>query len=82
MAEEGELIEDLCKSFFLSRRETYLISDVGAVSILSRFSAFFNELVEHSLYLIVCVVVNSPVSSFEIIINRIVHKLDKSVQIK
>jgi len=52
MAEEGELIEDLFESVVLSRRETYLISDDGAVSILSRFSAFFNELVEYPLYLI------------------------------
>ena len=52
MADEGELNEDLFESLVLSRRETYLISDVGAVSSLSRFSAFFNDLVEYSLYLI------------------------------
>ena len=52
MDEQGELIEDLFESLVLSRRDTYLISDVGAVSILSRFSAFFNAFVEYSLYLI------------------------------
>ena len=36
------MVEILFESFVLSRRETYLISDVGAVSILSRFSASFN----------------------------------------
>ena len=48
MAEVGGLIEDLLESLVLSRLETYLISDVGVVSILSLSWPFFYELVEYS----------------------------------